>query len=607
MRAFFTLTVYHYGERYGFNAATVPALIVFLAPFLTPLLARLITPRRALFVTVGGLALARLALQVSPSAELSFVLSGVATALALMAVPLGILWTRLTAGGHMFAIGMLLGLSLDTALHSAFLTWDYLWQRGPIPLAVALVVSGAALYLLWQQRATLPDEPHEPDFRTVLPLALLGPYFVLQVLAFQNVAFVASVTGLTMPVASALVLLADALALFAVIDIAERRIPRPQLRIWSLLMLVAVLNIFENDSGIVVALGILSAQALASALVTLALIGRAPAAAYPSVLRTSLAAGIGSLLLIVLAIVYYIGYNILLPFTPIVIPVLASVLVMAGSLIEAQPVTGRDWRPGVVPLALLVVPIALLITQPTLIPQPVNTNSFRLVNYNIHQAINTDGWVNPEAIAQVIEAQNPQVVVLQEVTRGWAISGSLDVAEWLSRRLKMPYLYAPAADGQFGNAVLSSLPVVDWYFEPLPRGDVPMARSFLRANVNLGVGEPVTIIATHLHQIEGDTAVRIPQVERLVEVWADSPRTIIAGDMNARPGEADVTLFENGGLISAQDVAGDPELFTFSSTTPTERIDWIFGSADIEFSDFEIPHSTASDHLPLAVTVTVEA
>lgn len=29
IRAFFTLTVYHFGERYGFNAATIPALVVF--------------------------------------------------------------------------------------------------------------------------------------------------------------------------------------------------------------------------------------------------------------------------------------------------------------------------------------------------------------------------------------------------------------------------------------------------------------------------------------------------------------------------------------------------------------------------------------------------
>jgi endonuclease/exonuclease/phosphatase family metal-dependent hydrolase len=154
--------------------------------------------------------------------------------------------------------------------------------------------------------------------------------------------------------------------------------------------------------------------------------------------------------------------------------------------------------------------------------------------------------------------------------------------------------------------VLSTVPVVDWFYEALPRGSAPMARSFLRADVDLGVGEPVTIIATHLHQIDTDTALRIPQVERLVEVWADRPRTVIAGDMNARPGEDDIAIFEAGGLVSAQDVTGNAELLTFISSDPFQRIDWIFGSPDVTFSDFAIPQTTASDHLPLAVTVTLE-
>ena len=60
------------------------------------------------------------------------------------------------------------------------------------------------------------------------------------------------------------------------------------------------------------------------------------------------------------------------------------------------------------------------------------------------------------------------------------------------------------------------------------------------------------------------------------------------------------------GLMSAQDVTGSGDLYTFSSTFPRLRIDWIFGTPDVTFSDFGIPQTAASDHLPLAVTVTVE-
>lgn len=59
--------------------------------------------------------------------------------------------------------------------------------------------------------------------------------------------------------------------------------------------------------------------------------------------------------------------------------------------------------------------------------------------------------------------------------------------------------------------------------------------------------------------------------------------------------------------VSAQDVTGQGDLFTFSSTRPRFRVDWIFGTHDLIFSDFVIPPTTASDHLPLAVTVQVAA
>ncbi len=75
------------------------------------------------------------------------------------------------------------------------------------------------------------------------------------------------------------------------------------------------------------------------------------------------------------------------------------------------------------------------------------------------------------------------------------------------------------------------------------------------------------------------------------------------GDMNAHPGDADMQLFLDAGLTSAQDATGKADLLTFSSAEPVERIDWIFGTAEFSFKDFEIPSTQASDHLPLVVTV----
>jgi endonuclease/exonuclease/phosphatase family metal-dependent hydrolase len=73
--------------------------------------------------------------------------------------------------------------------------------------------------------------------------------------------------------------------------------------------------------------------------------------------------------------------------------------------------------------------------------------------------------------------------------------------------------------------------------------------------------------------------------------------------MNANPAASEMKFLQTAGLTSAQDITGNGSSFTFSSVNPRSRIDWIFGSPDLTFSDFVIPQSKASDHLPVVVTV----
>ena len=71
----------------------------------------------------------------------------------------------------------------------------------------------------------------------------------------------------------------------------------------------------------------------------------------------------------------------------------------------------------------------------------------------------------------MIEEQQPDIVALQEVTRGWVIYGSFDMLVWLSQRLDMPYVYGPAADSVWGNAILSRYPMSGALTIPMPNNN----------------------------------------------------------------------------------------------------------------------------------------
>jgi hypothetical protein len=117
--------VYSWGERTSFVGVGVFALILFLAPVLTPVVIRLMGTRRALTATITALVAARLGVQWIHPVPLW--LAALASAFALIALTLELeTFGNSTRNGSLgLALGVIVGLALDTALRSAFWTWDY--------------------------------------------------------------------------------------------------------------------------------------------------------------------------------------------------------------------------------------------------------------------------------------------------------------------------------------------------------------------------------------------------------------------------------------------------------------------------------------------------
>ena len=206
----------------------------------------------------------------------------------------------------------------------------------------------------------------------------------------------------------------------------------------------------------------------------------------------------------------------------------------------------------------------------------------------------------------MIEEQQPDIVALQEVSRGWVIDGSLDMMVWLSQRLDMPYVYGPAVDSVWGNAILSRYPMSGARTVPMPNNSqLQLDRSYTSVRIDVGEGEPLTVIVTHLHNIPGEEHLRVPQVRALLDAWDKGERTVVLGDLNAVPGGQAMGLLAEGGLVDAYEASGRKlgEGYTASSDNLYKRIDYIWLSPDLRAVDFSLVGGQASDHLGVVATV----
>ncbi len=245
----------------------------------------------------------------------------------------------------------------------------------------------------------------------------------------------------------------------------------------------------------------------------------------------------------------------------------------------------------------------------------------RVMSYNIHAGIGSDGVYDNERIAQVIEDSGAEIIALQEVDVHWgARSNNDDILADLAERLDMQSFFAPIYDmdpyvegdprRQFGVAILSKYPIVKAINHDITRlstqNDTPEpapAPGFAEAIINVK-GALVPFYSTHL-DYRGDPTVRIMQVDDMLNIFDNqSGEKVLLGDMNATPEAAELApLFDR--FTDAWSVVEDDPGYTFSALSPSKRIDYIFASEAIEVRDAEVIDTLASDHLPVVADLSL--
>jgi endonuclease/exonuclease/phosphatase family metal-dependent hydrolase len=606
LRTLFPL-LFAFGEDVDYYVAAGIGVASFAAPALAWPIHRLLGAGLAAPVAVSALVVVRLLIQFLHPIPLWLAIAG--TAMGLIALTLvHAALSRSGTSGRMIVAMIVLGLALDTAIRGSFMTWDVPWQEGIAAIVVTLVLTIATLGAAWTM-LRVKDVGASSTGPDVWETAALGVFLMLQLLFLQSPSFVASSTGYSLEGGLTVVLVGDAAALAASWWVSGRSVPT-SLGFAAAVILAAIAYAFTQIVGPVIALLVLTGQVLATGLLTLA-IARPAAARPPAIWRIAVGGAVGGVALALLLAGYQIHYEIPLPFSNALLPPAAGLVLGLAAFGRPRAPASKP-LPNVVPLVavpllLLVVPLGLLLSRPARTVVASAAPSLRIVNYNVHQGLNPDGQVDPEATARTIEKLEPDVLMLQEIGRGWPIHIFMDSGEWLSRRLEMPFLYQRAADPQFGNAIMTRLPILEHDAGFLPFGEGPQRRSYLRARIDLGGGSSITLIDVHLQHQEDKPATRKAQIQRLLDVWGGEQQTVIAGDMNTQPDESNLDLFLDAGLLSVQDEAGLGHLPTATEeVVGGDRVDYVFVTPDASFSHVAVPYSFASDHLPIAVTMSVD-
>ncbi|RAY16461.1 endonuclease/exonuclease/phosphatase [Actinomadura craniellae] len=594
-----------FAESSGVAAAAAVVLLVYLAGLLAPAVRRAAGPKGLIVAGVGGLLAVRLLAQVlSPQLWLACL----GTALAMIAIA-ALYESARGLSGVGFATAVVAGLAVDTAVRMTFATWDPVWRSGIGPWLVCLALVGLGAAALVRELSTGLVPPPGISWRDALGAAALGPFLALQALVFANPAFVASSGWRSLTAAGAAVLIGQALALaFLASGVAVRAVPGGVAVLGGTVLGVltgTVAGTYALTGWPVPVIAVLG-QVLSAWLLAVAC--RAPlrrAGRGGPVWRIDVGAALGGFLIALVLVAYQLGTVETIPLPNNVLPGLAGIGLGALAAIAAArggPLPARAplraLIGGAVPLVLLLAIGVFSLTVPEHAPAPQNPEALRVVTYNIHEAVGRDGKLDPAATAAAIEAERPNVVLLQEVSRGSLTSGTTDLAVWLSRRLGMRLVWGPAADGQFGNAILTSYPVRSSGGARMPRGDWSQIRGYVWARLAVG-NRTVDVWSTHLEDGADQADARAREITALLKAWGDAPRTIIAGDLNAGPGSPELGLLTDGTGLRSAAISADAAPTTASG----EKYDWVLGTDDLLFSDHSVRPSPASDHHPVAVTV----
>jgi endonuclease/exonuclease/phosphatase family metal-dependent hydrolase/dienelactone hydrolase len=225
----------------------------------------------------------------------------------------------------------------------------------------------------------------------------------------------------------------------------------------------------------------------------------------------------------------------------------------------------------------------------------------RVLSYNIHHAAGTDGKLDLNRIAKVIQSVNPDVVSLQEVDQRASRSGSKDQPSELGKLTGMRVLFAeniPLQGGSYGNAILSRFEIESKNHSLLPNHSKGEQRGLISSTLlwqSAGKkAKTFNFTATHFDHRPNDSE-RVASAREVNELAISDPNTpsLIAGDFNDVRGSKTLKTLQEKWSIAG------PDLPTVPVAKPTRQIDFILYRPRNRWTVLKtevLKESVASDH-----------
>jgi endonuclease/exonuclease/phosphatase family metal-dependent hydrolase len=569
------------------------ALVPFAAAAVLPVLSKWVALRTVWWVGAVGLVGARVVTQVVGDPAIIHWSSGVG-----VAAGFGLLALASGLGRVPLVVGVVGGVTLDTAIKAQGVTLDLSYRPGVTPVIAVTLLAAGLVYLLAEQR---PDGRRGAGWGSAATLAGLGPWLFVQYLVLQSAGWVSAMTGLpTVSVGIGLTLL----------NLAG---------LWLVTNLDAPPTIIAVAAAVVAAAAVLAEGP--SVAFVMALVAAVPLAAVvwsamvPEPDRDALApAGtwltVGAVLFLGVGFAYYLPIDMAIGITQSGARMVGAALLLLVGLASARRAGTAEASGFQVPAVWAAGPLVLaaagLLGVGTL-PAAPEIGPLRVMAYNIHQGFGTSGIMDVDAVAQVIIDSGATVVGVQEIARGGLLNAGTDLFTLLGERLGWEHsAHFGTNDPVWGNAILSRYPMGEVERVLLPLEGTPFRRGTISAPIATPIGE-VIFISIHLQHIndsavhaidpEGDLYdVHRAQLGAALEAWAGRRPAVMVGDLNARPEWRQVVELGEAGWVDAWAEAGEGPGHTANAADPRYRIDYVLHTDDLTTVMAEVIDSQASDH-----------